>query len=107
MSMRLPTLLSSSPHGDTGLSALETELLAERAASLGRLGSEVERALAALRAANVAPGDAEHEALTNAAARAVWYLIIQRDVCGVRGHEDVIRQYDVPAPVLARLGAKG
>lgn len=105
MSLRMPQNLSSSRF-ETGLNLLETQMLAEQASSLGRLGHDVEKALAALNATSAPQGSEDHEALTNAAAKAVWYFSIQRDVCGLHDHEAFIQHYKVPATVLARLGAK-
>ncbi|WP_348630558.1 DUF6665 family protein, partial [Mesorhizobium sp. M7A.F.Ca.CA.004.02.1.1] len=31
---------------------------------------------------------------------------IQRELCGLRKHDAVIREYNIPRAVLARLGAK-
>ncbi|WP_348639918.1 DUF6665 family protein, partial [Mesorhizobium sp. M7A.F.Ca.US.001.04.1.1] len=31
---------------------------------------------------------------------------IQRELCGLRKHDAVIREYNIPKAVLARLGAK-
>ena len=106
MSLRMPQNFSSSPRFETGLNVLETQMMAEQASSLGRLGSDAEKALAALNATSTAPGSDEHEALTNAAAKAVWYFFIQRDACGIRDHDTFIPHYKVPRAVLARLGTK-
>jgi hypothetical protein len=39
------------------------------------------------------------------AAQAVYAYFIQRELCGLRRHRDVIREYAIPDEVLARLGA--
>ncbi len=49
MSLRMPQNLSSGLAFETGESVLQTELMAEQAASLGRAGKRVEKTLAALR----------------------------------------------------------
>jgi len=87
--------------GSGPLGVLDHELAGEKAAALGRAGERAEKALALLRAAS----EAERSDLTNAAARAVHAYFIQRELCGLRRHHDVIREYDIPATVLARLGA--
>jgi hypothetical protein len=46
------------------------------------------------------------DAALKAAAQAVHAYFIQRELCGFRRHEAVIREYEIPRAVLARLGAK-
>ena len=83
---------------------LDHEILAEKAAALGRAGERVERLLAEL---NAHEGDAdERSRLLKAAAEAVYAYFIQRELCGMRRHQDVIREYRIPNAVLVRLGAK-
>ena len=91
---------------DAGLSVLQDELLAEKASSLGHHGRLVEKAMAALRAFDAAPGDPEErKRLLRKAAREVWAFFVQRELCGFRDQKDVIRQYGIPGEVLVRLGA--
>ncbi len=89
---------------DSGWTVLETELLGEQASALGRLGREVERSLAALRASTAEKGSPERAALLKTAASAVWCYFIQREVNGLRNHRAPIADYDIPREVLARLG---
>ena len=91
---------------DAGLSVLQDELLAEKASSLGHHGRLVERAMAALRAFDAAPGDPEErKRLLRKAAREVWAFFVQRELCGFRDQKEVIREYGIPGEVLVRLGA--
>ena len=60
--------------------ALEHEVLAEKAATYGRLVQKLEKALAKLRE------DWSEETL-NAAGQALWYVMVQRDLCGFRRHD--------------------
>ena len=46
------------------------------------------------------------EALLKASAEAVHAYFIQRELCGLRRHDAIIREYEIPRAVLARLGAK-
>jgi hypothetical protein len=78
------------------------ELMAERAASLGRAGRAVEEALARLKDA----GASERDALLKTAAGAVWTYFVQREACGLRDQKEVIAHYAIPRAVLARLGAR-
>ena len=95
--------LSGGSSAHAGINPLDHEIAAEKAASLGRAGERVEKALRALRAAeDGAPGRA---ALLKDAAEAVYAYFIQRELCGLRRHQDVIREYGIPGEVLVRLGA--
>jgi hypothetical protein len=83
---------------------LEVEIAAEMASALGRAGEKVERSLARLRAHE--PGAPDRVELLKEAAEAVYAYFIQRELCGMRRHHDVIREYAIPNEVLVRLGAK-
>jgi hypothetical protein len=41
-----------------------------------------------------------------AAADVVWGFLIQRELCGLRDRDQVIRDYAVPKEVLVRLGVR-
>ncbi len=105
MSLRMPQSLSTSPRWETGQSVLDAEFFSEKAANLGRLSRAVEPALAALRACTLDRDAPERRALLKAAADAVWCYFVQREMCGLRDHREVIAHYAVPREVLARLGA--
>jgi hypothetical protein len=102
-SLRMPQSLTKRLGADTGEAALRYELLEEQAASLGRAGAKLERALAALRAHD---GEAGRAAVVAAAADAVWCFFVQREVMGLRDRAAVISQYDIPREVLVRIGAR-
>jgi hypothetical protein len=86
-----------------GVSLLDSEILAEKASSLGHHGRLVEQTLAALRAFE---GDPEERLqLVRKAAREVWAFFVQRELCGLRDQKEIIRFYDIPQDVLVRLGA--
>jgi hypothetical protein len=107
MSLRPPDLLALRVRQDTGVDVLASEILAEKASSLGHHGRLVEQALAALRTHDEGPGaDAEARlALVRRAAREVWAFFVQRELCGLRDQREVIRFYGIPNEVLVRLGA--
>ena len=93
-------------YSDAAFNVLQVDMLAERAASLGHQGALVEKAMAALRAFDAAPGDAaERTKLVRRAARAVWAFFVQREVCGFRDQKQMIAEYRIPGEVLVRLGA--
>jgi hypothetical protein len=104
MSLRMPGQFSAPGQRDDGFSYLDHEIAGEKAAALGRAGERVERSLAALKAHE--GDDGERTRLLKAAAEAVYAYFIQRELCGMRRHQGVIREYQIPNQVLARLGAK-
>jgi hypothetical protein len=85
------------------LAAVEAEVAEEKAASLGRAGVRVERALAVLAASGCGP---DRDALLKAARDAVWGLFVQREVMGQRDHAAVVAHYGIPADVLRGLGSR-
>ncbi|OBQ84351.1 DUF6665 family protein [Mesorhizobium sp. WSM3873] len=102
MSVRMPSNFGRSGAQESTLDLLGHEILAEKAAALGRAGQRVDEALAKLRE-NGEGGDRNR--LLKEAAEAVHAYFIQRELCGLRKHDAVIREYDIPRAVLARLGA--
>ncbi|MGN6470283.1 MAG: DUF6665 family protein [Rhizobiaceae bacterium] len=104
MTLRPPGQNSGSRSGQTGVDVLDYELMAEKAASLGRAGHYAERYLRQLREYE---GNAEgRAALLKKTAEAVYAWFIQRELCGLRRHDSLIREYSIPKEVLVRLGAK-
>lgn len=106
MSLSAADLLELRQRLTSGFGPIESEALAEKASSLGHHGRQVEKAMAALRAFDAAPGTAdERMVLVKAAARDVWKFFVQREACGMRDQRDAIRHYGIPQEVLVRLGA--
>lgn len=106
MSTRAPDIAAKLRASEYLLNPVDTEIMAEKASSLGHHGRKVERALAALRDFDANPGEAEtrRELVANA-AREVWAFFVQRELCGLRDRKEVTRFYGIPNEVLARLGA--
>ena len=104
MSLRLPQNLSTELKIETGASVLDAEILAEKAAALGRAGRLFEQRLRALTA--FAGADDERAPLVQSAADALHGYLVQRELCGLIRHDDVIDHYAIPREVLARVGAK-
>lgn len=101
MSVRPPSTYSS--RQESALNVLEHEFLAEKAAALGRAGKRVGLSLGRLREHQ---GSADERVrLVKDAADAVYAYFIQRELCGLRRHDDAIRDYAIPREVLVRLGA--
>jgi hypothetical protein len=98
----MPSNFGRSGAQESALDLIGHEVLAEKAAALGRTGQRVEESLKKLRENS----DGEQRArLLKEAAAAVHAYFIQRELCGLRRHESVIREYDIPRAVLVRLGA--
>jgi hypothetical protein len=102
MSFRPPaSLLSSTSEGL--LSALDQELAGEMADALGRAGRKVELALQRCAEARAKAPERLSDALDEA-AHAVFALSVQRELCGLRNQAAMVRQYDIPKDVMARVG---
>lgn len=82
-------------------SPLDAEIASEKAASLGRAGREIEKRLTRLTA-----GRSDRETLLQEAADAVHALMIQRELCGLVHHADVLETYAVPREVIALIGVR-
>lgn len=93
----LDLIKAVSPEG--GMAVLEHELMAERVSSLNAAEARVAKTLAAMRE-NKTP-----DTLADA-QEAVWLYFVQREMIGFKGHQDVIREFDIPKDVINGLGAK-
>jgi hypothetical protein len=91
---------------------LAFEIGQEKASALGRLGQRLEAALTVLRAYDSAhpqeaaarrrdPGRAR---LVADAGEALWYLMVQRDACGLYGGSALVADYRVPLEVVNCAG---
>lgn len=98
----------------TGQDVLEYEILAEQAATIGRLGRDLREALDALHVfdsravGDTTPGDrrdAQRVRLVDAAAYALWHFVVQRECSGFRGTEQVLADFVIPHEVHAKMGA--
>jgi len=101
MSLRPPKSLASAKRTDNPLLQLETEILEEAVTALGHYGRAAEAALEKLDAAKAA----KRETALQAATEAVWAYLIQRELCGLSDHRYIIREMNIPKPVLNRMGA--
>lgn len=100
MSLRDSLDLIRTVRPDAGTAAIEHEILAERASSLGSAEQRVVKAIAVLAAAT-----SERDAALAAARKVVWEYFVQRELVGFRKHGDVIQDLNIPREVLAGLGA--
>ena len=114
MSVRPPSSLGSGSVSDVLFDALGHEILAEKASALGRAGERAAACLARLDAygsgreggGTVTEHDSQRGLLLKDAVEAVYAFFIQRELCGLRRHEAVIRELGIPREVLVRLGAR-
>lgn len=112
MSVRPPTFSDRKAGLQSGAGILEAEILAEMAASLGRAGRTLEKALAQLsfhEAACKAGEDEDEErrqVLLQIAADAAWALLIQYELSGLSSQTQLVKRYGIPPDVLARVGVR-
>ena len=85
---------------EAGTAALDHEIAAERASSLGAAERSVIDAIAALTAATT-----DRDQRLAEARQVVWQYFVQRELIGFRRHNDVIQDLKIPPEVLAGLGA--
>ena len=84
---------------EAGTAAIDHEIAAERASSLGAAEARVVKTLKAL-----SEGMGNQEAALDEARDAVWCYFVQREMVGFRRHTDVIQDLGIPGKVLAGLG---
>ena len=98
----------------TGWDVLQHEIREEQAATIGRLARDLQAALDALdsfdRQASSGTMAADRRGrqrarLVDAAADALWHFVVQRECCGLRATEQLLKDYAVPAEVRAKMGA--
>ena len=104
MSVRPPDLSKLQHSAEASLDAIGQEILAEKAASLGNAGRKVAKAMQELK--RHGEDASARPALVRAAADAVYAYFVQRELCGMRKHDEIILDHSIPKEVLARLGAK-
>jgi hypothetical protein len=104
MTLRPPGQYGAQPASQVGPNPIDVEIAGEKAAALGRAGDKVEQSLALLNSCE--RGTPERAESLKLAAEAVYAYFIQRELCGMRRHHDVIREYGIPNEVLVRLGVK-
>lgn len=109
MILRMPQNLVSGLVLDPKASPLEVEILQEQAQTMGRMGRQLEQALEALHTFNAASATgqelARRSALIDLAAAVAWAFMVQRELCGLRDWEVVIKEYRIPADVISVIGS--
>jgi len=86
---------------EAGTTAIDHEIAAERASSLGASEARVLKTLKAL-----ADATTDRDVALDDARDAVWSYFVQRELVGFRRHTDVIQELGIPKEVLVGLGAK-
>jgi hypothetical protein len=104
MSIRPPRACAKPREADPLTAVLENEILAEKAATYGRLIKQLESSLEALAALAETQKEEDRERLLDLAGEALWHVVIQRDLCGFRNHELFLRDIAVPPAVRLRMG---
>ena len=91
--------------GNDPIDAFAYEARQEAASALGRIGKQLEEALAALRRHDEMPNpNRDREDLLQEAADRTLALIIQRETFGLYASGDVQRFYGIPREVMLRIG---
>lgn len=106
MPVRPPQILApkSDLPDDPISETIEHEVLAEKAATYGRLLKRLEIALGKLQEADT--DSPEHSARHAAAAEALWFVVIQRDLCGFRKHEVFFKELNIPRSLVVAMGPR-
>jgi len=93
---------------ERNVESVQVEIAQEKAASLARVATRLLDAIARLEEHDAAPASAPEEraALVSAAGEALWYYVVQREACGLRGMDGVLRDFRVPREVHLRMGPR-
>jgi hypothetical protein len=92
--------------------SIEQEIVAEKAATLGRAGERLQAALEALARVDteIAAGGGgladRRQELRADAAEKLWFLIVQREAIGLGHHEGIYQFYRVPRELRAVAGPR-
>lgn len=89
---------------ERNVESVQAEIAQEKAASLARVSTRLQAALARLEDhdAGRAPGD--RPALLAEAAESLWFYVVQREACGMRDIQAVLRDFRVPREVYFHMG---
>lgn len=104
MAVRIPGSVTGA-QPPSSVDVIQHEIIAEKVASLGRAGSAVERAMAALRADDGQDPEAR-DVLVQRAADAVFAFMVQRELMGSADHRAAFATYGVTREVIARVGVR-
>ena len=108
MTVRPPKSLAPKRETSPVEETLQQETMAEKAGTLGRLGERLRVALDRLAVADQA-GSVDPDrraALVDAAAEALWHVVIQRDLMGLSRNDRFLKEIGAPTEVVRRMGAR-
>lgn len=93
---------------ERNVESVQAEIAQEKAASLARVATRLLDAITRLEKHDAAPGSGPEVRadLVSAAGEALWYYVVQREACGLRGMDGVLRDFRVPREVHLRMGPK-
>ncbi|NVK35274.1 MAG: hypothetical protein HWE23_12385 [Rhodobacteraceae bacterium] len=108
MSVRPPKAFSQQAQDDPIAAALDQEILEEKVGTLTRLNKKLEKSLEAY-AAKTECDEALRDKdlcmkLKAEAAEALWHVMIQRELCGMRSHQAFLNHMNVPREVRLIAG---
>jgi hypothetical protein len=84
--------------------AVVQEIAREKAASLGRAGRRLEAALAALACGPESSSEQiDREDLLEEAGEALFFLVVQREACGLRDMTELVRELRITREVQLRM----
>jgi hypothetical protein len=109
MSVRPPKAFARKSQATPFEEALDHEIRGEMAGTHGRLLQVLEKRLAALAAFDARTPDAapaERDPLVAAAGEALWHIVVQRELMGLRRPKSFMDDYGVPPEVRLRMGIR-
>lgn len=109
MSVRPPKAFVPKSQTTAFEEALDHEIRGEMAGTHGRLLRVLEKRLAALAAFDAKGPDAsqaERDAVVAAAGEALWHIVVQRELMGLRRSKAFMDEYGVPPEVRLRMGIR-
>jgi hypothetical protein len=89
---------------ERNVESVQAEIAQEKAASLSRASSRLQEAMGRLEGLDAGTSASERAAVVAAAGEALWYYVVQREACGLRDVESVLRDFRVPREVHLRMG---
>jgi hypothetical protein len=89
---------------ERNVESVQAEIAQEKAASLGRASNRLAEAMERLE--GVPPGSDDRAEAVAAAGEALWYYVVQREACGLRDVDSVLREFRVPREVYLRMGMR-
>lgn len=106
MTVRPPRTFRKEDDRDPLSAALEQEILNEKVSTLSRLTVKLEKALSDLKTAESTADlpQEDRERLMAVAGEALWHVVIQRELCGLRQHKAFNDFLAVPREVRLRMG---